>query len=103
MESFGGSGTRRAYFLSLWLEERAKAKARELTADDVLPEYDSNLGPSMPLSKEPTGYGKEEDAVVISKCGDKKKLLQHWQYQRKRVGKLSCTADTMMALSVNGR
>ena len=75
---------------------------RELTADDVLPEYDSNLGPSMPLSKEPTGYGKE-DAVVISKCGDKKKLLRHWQYQRKRVGKLSCTADTMMALSVNGR
>jgi len=78
-------------------------KGRELTADDVLPEYDSNLGPSMPLPKEPTCYGKEEDAVVISKCGDKKKLLRHWQYQRKRVGKLSCTADTMMALSVNGR
>ena len=50
-------------------------KGRELTAEDVLPEYDSDLGPSMPLPKEPTCYGKEEDAVVISKCGDKKKLV----------------------------
>ncbi|KAL7496173.1 hypothetical protein ACHAWT_004441 [Skeletonema menzelii] len=43
-------------------------KGRELTAEDVLPEHDSDLGPSMPLPKEPTCYGKEEDAVVISKC-----------------------------------
>eukprot|EP00985_Skeletonema_marinoi_P012544 scaffold6071_cov92-Skeletonema_marinoi.AAC.2 len=48
-------------------------KGQELTADDVLPEYDSDLGPSMPLSKEPTCFGEEDDAVVVSKCGDKKK------------------------------
>mmetsp|Transcript_27959 Transcript_27959/g.47502 ORF Transcript_27959/g.47502 Transcript_27959/m.47502 type:complete len:360 (-) Transcript_27959:552-1631(-) len=44
-----------------------------MTADDVLPEYDSDLGPSMPLPKEPTCFGEEDDAVVVSKCGDKKK------------------------------
>jgi hypothetical protein len=46
---------------------------RELTADDVLPEYDSDLGPSMPLPKEPTCFGEEDDVVVVSNCGDKKK------------------------------
>ena len=50
-------------------------KGRELMVDDVIQEYDSDLGPSRPLPKEPTCFGEEEDAIVVSKCGDKKKLV----------------------------
>lgn len=50
-------------------------KWQELTASYIIPEFDSDLGPSRPLPKEPTCYGGEEDAIVISHCGDAKKLV----------------------------
>lgn len=46
-----------------------------LEADAVLEEFDLNLGPSHPGPCKPPILGKEEDAVVISPGGDKKKLV----------------------------
>jgi len=63
-------------------------KGRELTADAVIPEYDADLGPSAPLPKEPTCYGEKDDAVVISKCGDKKKLVTALAVSEEAAGKI---------------
>jgi len=50
-------------------------KGQELTADAVLPEFDTDLGPSRSLPREPPCCGEEKDAIVISSCSDKKKLV----------------------------
>ena len=50
-------------------------EGKELTADFVIDEFDTNLGPSNPLPNEPPCFGKEEDAIVISKCSNVKKLV----------------------------
>ncbi|KAL7539548.1 hypothetical protein ACHAXR_010592, partial [Thalassiosira sp. AJA248-18] len=50
-------------------------KGQELKANAVLPEFDTDLGPSRALPKEPPSLGKEKDAIMISACSDKKKLV----------------------------
>ena len=50
-------------------------KGQELTADAVLPEFDTDLGPSRSLPREPPCCGEEKDDIVISSCSDKKKLV----------------------------
>ena len=57
------------------VEASWKWEGRELTADTVIPEFDTDLGPSNPLPKEPPCLGKQEDAIVISKCNNRKKLV----------------------------
>ncbi|KAL9180015.1 hypothetical protein ACHAXT_007985 [Thalassiosira profunda] len=50
-------------------------EGRELAADAVIAKFDTDLGPSAPLPKEPPCLGKETDAISISSCKDLKKLV----------------------------
>ena len=48
-----------------WIHPQTK----EPLGDTMLPEHDTDLGPSSPLAKEPPCWSKEEDAVFVTRDG----------------------------------
>jgi hypothetical protein len=50
-------------------------KGQEMTAETIIDEFDSDLGPSKPLPKEPATLGSEEDSVLIYNCNASKRLV----------------------------
>lgn len=50
-------------------------RGKELDPRTTLPDFDTDLGPSNPETKEPPCFGKERDSIVVSQCNNQKQLV----------------------------